>query len=56
LATYNAWSHGAVALIVIEVFICPGGIWSSSARMWPRCATGTPTLPTSPLDIAESGS
>ena len=56
LATYSASSQAAVALIVIEVFICPGGIWSSSVRMWPRWATGTPTLPTSPFDIAESGS
>jgi hypothetical protein len=45
-----------VALIVIDVFICPGGIWSSSVRMWPRWATGTPTLPTSPFDIGSSGS
>ena len=41
-------SHAAVALIVIDVFISPGGMPSSSVRMWPRWATGTPTLPTSP--------
>jgi hypothetical protein len=39
---------GAVALIVIEVFICSSGMPSNSARMSPRWATGTPTLPTSP--------
>ena len=26
LATYNANNHAAVALMVIDVFICPGGI------------------------------
>ena len=56
LATYSASSQAAVALIVIDVFICAGGIWSSSVRMCPRWATGTPTLPTSPLAIGESGS
>ena len=48
--------HAAVALIVIDVFIVAGGISLSSARMWPRCATGTPTLPTSPRAMIESGS
>ena len=33
LATYIPSSQAAVALIVIEVFICPGGIWSSRVRM-----------------------
>jgi hypothetical protein len=45
-----------VALIVIDVFISPAGIWSISVRMWPRWATGTPTLPTSPAAMGESGS
>ena len=48
--------HAAVALMVIDVFICPGGMWSSSVRMWPRCTTGTPTLPTSPQASTWSGS
>ena len=56
LATYSASSHAAVALIVIDVFIRAGGIPSSSVRMWPRCATGTPTLPTSPRASGWSGS
>ena len=56
LATYSASSHAAVALIVIDVFICPGGMPSSSVRMWPRWTTGTPTLPTSPRASGESGS
>jgi len=56
LATYNASIHAAVALMVIDVFICPGGMWSSSVRMWPRCTTGTPTLPTSPRASTWSGS
>ena len=55
-ATYSANNHAAVALIVIDVFIWPGGIWSSSVRMSPMCATGTPTLPTSPFDIGSAGS
>jgi hypothetical protein len=55
-ATYKASSHDAVALIVIEVFICPGGMPSSRVRMWPRWTTGTPTLPTSPRASSESGS
>ena len=33
LATYNASSHDAVALIVIDVFIWPGGMPSSKVRM-----------------------
>jgi hypothetical protein len=37
-----------VALIVIEVFIWPSGIWSNSAAMSPIWQIGTPTLPTSP--------
>ena len=56
LATYNASNQDAVALIVIDVFICAGGIPSSSVRMCPRWATGTPTLPTSPRAIGASGS
>jgi hypothetical protein len=55
-ATYNASSHAAVALMVIDVFISPWGMPSSSVRMWPRCATGTPTLPTSPLAMMWSES
>ncbi len=45
---YNASSHIAVALIVIDVFIRASGIPSNNRRMSPRCAIGTPTLPTSP--------
>jgi hypothetical protein len=56
LATYNASIHAAGALMVIEVFICPGGMPSSSVLMWPRWATGTPTLPTSPRARMWSGS
>ena len=56
LATYSASSHAAVALIVIDVFICPGGMPSSRVRRLPRWAIGTPTLPTSPRAIGESGS
>ena len=48
LATYSARSQAAVELMVIEVFIVAGGMLRISVRMWPRCATGTPTLPTSP--------
>ncbi|EKD61112.1 MAG: hypothetical protein ACD_54C00392G0001 [uncultured bacterium] len=47
-AIYSASSQGAVALIVIEVFICSSGISLNKARMSPRWLTGTPTLPTSP--------
>ena len=56
LATYNASNHAAVALIVIDVFICAGGMPSSRVRMSPRWLIGTPTLPTSPRAIGESGS
>ena len=56
LATYSASSQAAVALMVIDVFMVPGGMASSSVRMWPRCATGTPTLPTSPRAMTASGS
>ncbi len=45
---YSANSQGAVALIVIEVFIWSSGMSANKARMSPRWATGTPTLPTSP--------
>ena len=45
---YSASSHIAVALIVIEVLVCSSGMPSNSARMSPRCPTGTPTRPTSP--------
>ena len=50
LALYIAAAErqGAVALIVIEVFICSSGIWSNSVRISPKWQTGTPTLPTSP--------
>ena len=41
-------SHGAVALIVIEVFIEASGISSNRARMSPMWEIATPTLPTSP--------
>jgi hypothetical protein len=53
---YNASSHGAVALIVIDVFIWSSGSSANSARMSPMCATGTPTLPTSPRASGWSGS
>ena len=53
-ATYNASSHAAGALIVIDVFIRSSGKPSNSARMSPRWPTGTPTLPTSPLASASS--
>ena len=53
---YRASSHAAVALIVIDVFISSSGMPSSSARMSPRWATGTPTLPTSPRASSWSGS
>ena len=56
LATYSPSSHAAVALIVIDVFMAPGGMPSSNVRMWPRCTTGTPTLPTSPRASGWSGS
>ncbi len=46
----------AVALMVIEVFICASGIWSNRARMSPMWEMGTPTLPTSPRARAWSGS
>ena len=55
-ATYSASSQGAVALMVMEVFIFASGIWSKSARMSPRWLTGTPTLPTSPRASTWSGS
>ena len=47
-AWYRASSHMAVALMVIEVLLCSSGMPCSSARMSPRCPTGTPTRPTSP--------
>ncbi len=53
---YIASIHIATALMVIEVFISVSGIWSNSLRISPRCGTGTPTLPTSPRDMIESGS
>jgi len=56
LATYSPSSQGAVALMVIEVFMAPGGMPSMSVRMCPRWATGTPTLPTSPRASGWSGS
>ena len=36
LATYKASNHAAVAFIVIEVFISPGGIPASNVRISPR--------------------
>ena len=45
---YSASSHMAVALIVIEVLVRSSGMSAKSARMSPRCPTGTPTRPTSP--------
>ena len=56
LATYSPSSQAAGALIVIEVFISPTGMPSNRVAMWPLCTTGTPTLPTSPLARAWSGS
>jgi hypothetical protein len=53
---YSASNHMAGALMVIEVFIRSSGMPSNSARMSPRCETGTPTLPTSPRARTESGS
>ena len=53
---YSASSQAAVALIVIDVFISPSGMPSSSAAMSPRCATGTPTFPTSPRASSSSAS
>ena len=55
-AMYSARSHGAVALIVIDVFIVSSAIPSIKARMSPRWLTGTPTLPTSPRASGWSGS
>ena len=55
-ATYKASSHMAVALIVIEVFICSSGISSNRTRMSPRWQMGTPTRPTSPRAISWSES
>ena len=46
----------AGALIVMEVFADSSGMPSNSARMSPRCATGTPTRPTSPAASSSSGS
>ena len=42
--------------MVMDVFILSTGIWYISSSMWPRWATGTPTLPTSPAASGESGS
>ncbi len=53
---YSASSHIAVELMVMDVFISASGIPSNSRRMSPRCVSGTPTLPTSPRAITESGS
>ncbi|CAB4747785.1 unannotated protein [freshwater metagenome] len=53
---YIASIHMATALIVMEVFISVSGMPSKSLRISPRCMTGTPTLPTSPRAITESGS
>ena len=55
-ATYNASSHMAVALMVIEVFISSSGSPSKSVRISASVGTGTPTLPTSPRAIGSSGS
>jgi hypothetical protein len=53
---YSASSHIAVALIVIDVFICASGMSVNSRRISPMCGIGTPTLPTSPRASSESGS
>jgi hypothetical protein len=53
---YNPSSQAAVALMVIDVFMVSTGMESMSSFMWPRWATGTPTLPTSPAASTESGS
>ena len=55
-ATYSASNHAAVALIVMDVFMFSTGMPSRSSVMWPRWATGTPTLPTSPAASGASGS
>lgn len=54
--TYSASSHIAGALIVMEVLASASGMPSKRRRMSPRCATGTPTLPTSPLASGWSAS
>ena len=55
-ATYSASSHGAVALMVIDVFIRSSGIPSKTVRRSPRWPMGTPTLPTSPRESSSSAS
>ena len=53
---YSASSQAAVALMVIDVFISPSGMPSSSSCMSRLWATETPTLPTSPRESSWSGS
>ena len=53
-ARYSAYSHIAVALMVIDVFMRSSGIPSNSARMSSSELTGTPTLPTSGAAISSS--
>ena len=55
-ATYSASNQAAVALMVIDVFMSANGMPSNSARMSPRWAIDTPTLPTSPRASTWSGS
>ena len=50
LTTYSPSSQAAGALIVIDVFMSPCGMPSSSWAMCPRCDTGTPTYEGLPLD------
>jgi hypothetical protein len=45
---YKASSHGAVALMVIEVLVCASGMPSNSTAMSASEQIGTPTRPTSP--------
>jgi hypothetical protein len=55
-ATYSAYSHTAVALIVIDVFMSWTGMPSNTVRMSPSEQIGTPTRPTSPRAISWSES
>ena len=48
MATWQPRMKGAVALRVMEVFVSATGMESNSSAMGPTCATGTPTVPTSP--------
>ena len=53
-ARYSAYSHIAVALMVIDVFIRSSGMPSNSTRRSSSELTGTPTLPTSGAAISSS--